>query len=146
MEGCSSFTRESYKEKSEYQINKLIFIWKLWRKSVTLCQYSRHMKTEDLIEEIERNRRLSELEETPRTAHDYCSAMPDKEMINRYIEYLINQSESKDLQIRSLEIKIDELADKFGESSSKINEFLEELKLLRKELSESQKESRSYRK
>lgn len=104
------------------------------------------MKTEDLIEEIERNRRLSELEETPRTAHDYCSAMPDKEMTNRYIEYLINQSESKDLQIRSLEIKIDELSDKFGESSSKINELLEELKLLRKELSESQKESRSYRK
>lgn len=34
--------------------------------------------------------------------------MPDKEMINRYIEYLINQSELKDLQIRSLEIKIDE--------------------------------------
>ena len=104
------------------------------------------MKTEDLIEEIERNRHLSEFESTPRTARDYCSAMPDKEMINRYIEYLINQSESKDLQIRSLEIKIDELTEKFGESSSKINELLEELKLLRKELSESQKESLSYRK
>lgn len=72
--------------------------------------------------------------------------MPDKEMINRYIEYLINQSEAKDLQIRSLEIKIDELTEKFGESSSKINELLDELRLLRKELSESQKESRSYRK
>ncbi len=104
------------------------------------------MKTEDLIEEIERNRHLSEFEATPRTAHDYCSTMPDKEMINRYIEYLINQSEAKDLQIRSLEIKIGELTEKFGESSSKINELLEELRLLRKELSESQKESRSYRK
>lgn len=104
------------------------------------------MKTEDLIEEIERNRRLSEFEATPRTAHDYCSAMPDKEMINRYIEFLINQSESKDLQNRSLQLKIDELTDKFVESSSKINELLEELRLLRKELLESQKESRSYRK
>ena len=55
------------------------------------------MKTEDLIEEIEHNRRMSELAETPRQAHDYCSAMPDMEMINRYIEYLINQSEAKDL-------------------------------------------------
>ena len=103
------------------------------------------MKTEDLIEEIEYNRRMSEFEATPRTAHDYCSAMPDKEMINRYIEYLINQSEAKNLQIRSLEIKIDELTEKFGESSSKINELLDELRLLRKELLESQKESRSYR-
>lgn len=104
------------------------------------------MKTEYLIEEIERTRRLSEFEATPRAAHDYCSAMPDKEMINRYIEYLISQSESKDLQNRSLQLKIDELTEKFVESSSKINELLEELRLLRKELSESQKESRSYRK
>lgn len=78
---------------------------------------------------------MSEFEATPRTAHDYCSAMPDKEMINRYIEYLINRSEAKDLQIRSLEIKIDELTEKFGESSSKINELLDELRLLRKEMS-----------
>lgn len=70
------------------------------------------MKTEDLIEEIERNRRMSELAETPRQAHDYCSAMPDKEMINRYIEYLINHSESKDLQNHSLQLKIDELTEK----------------------------------
>ena len=89
---------------------------------------------------------MSEFEATHRTAHDYCSAMPDKEMINRYIEYLINQSESKDLQNRSLLLKIDELTEKFGESSSKINELLEELRLLRNELSESQNESRSYRK
>lgn len=58
--------------------------------------------------EIERNRHMSELVETPQRNHNYCSVMPDKEMINRYIEYLINQSELKDLQIRSLEIKIDE--------------------------------------
>lgn len=49
-----------------------------------------------------RNRRLSEFEAIPRTAHDYCCAMTDKEMTNRYIEYLTNQSESKDLQKRSL--------------------------------------------
>lgn len=48
------------------------------------------MKTEGIIQEMERNRRLSELESTPRKAHDYFSAMPDKEMINRYIEYLIS--------------------------------------------------------
>lgn len=77
------------------------------------------MKTEDLIEEIERNRRLSELEATPRTAHDYYSAMPDKEKINRYIEYLISQYESKDLQNRTLQLKIDELTEK-------ISIFLEE--------------------
>lgn len=104
------------------------------------------MKAEDLIEEIERNRRMSEFEETPRTARDYYIAMPGKEMINRYIEYLINQSETKDLQNRSLQLKIAELTEKFGEASSKINELLEELRFLRKELSESQKESRSYRK
>ena len=95
---------------------------------------------------MERNRRLSELESTPYKAHDYCSAMPDKEMINRYIEYLINQSEAKDLQNRSLQLKIEELTEKFGESTSKINELLDEIRLLRKELSESEKESRSYRK
>lgn len=37
--------------------------------------------------------------------------MPDKEMINRYIEYLINQSETKDLQNRSLQLKIEELTE-----------------------------------
>lgn len=50
-------------------------------------------------------------------------------MINRYIECRINQSELKDLQIRSLKIKIGELTEKFVESSSKINELLEELRL-----------------
>ena len=104
------------------------------------------MKTEGLIEEIERNRRLLEFDATPRIAHDYCSAMPDKEIINRYIEFQINQSESKDLQNRFLQLKIDELTEKLGESTSKINELLEELRLLRKELSESQIEARDYRK
>lgn len=75
------------------------------------------MKTEYLIEEIERNRRLSEFEATPRAAHDYFSAMPDKEMINRYIEYLINQSEAKDLQNRSLQLKIEELVEEWQETS-----------------------------
>lgn len=37
--------------------------------------------------------------------------MPDKEMIIRYIEYLINQSEPKDLQNRSLQLKVDELTE-----------------------------------
>lgn len=102
------------------------------------------MTPEDLIEEIERNRRLSAFEWTPRIARDYCIAMPDKEMMNRYIEYLINQYEAKDLQNRSLKLKIEELTAKFGESPSKRNGRLNELCLLRKELSESEKESRSY--
>lgn len=49
-------------------------------------------------------------------------------------------------QNRSLQLKIEELTEKFGESTSKINELLDELRLLRIELSESQKESLSYRK
>ena len=85
--------------------------------------------------EIERNRRLAELESTPRKAHDYFSAMPDKDMISRYIEYLISQSEAKDLQNRSLQLKIEELTEKFGESTSKIDELLDEIRILRKELS-----------
>ena len=72
--------------------------------------------------------------------------MAEKDMINRYIEYLINQSESKDLQNRSLQLKIDELTEKFVESNSKINELIEELRLLRKELLSSKKESNTYRK
>lgn len=104
------------------------------------------MKTEDLIEEIERNRRLSELAETPRRAHDYCSAMPDKEMINRYIEYLINQSEAKDLQNRSLQLKIEELTEKISvlldekqKEGSRIEELITELRSMNTELSKSRK-------
>lgn len=104
------------------------------------------MKTEDLIEEIERNRRLSEFESTPRTAHDYCSAMPDKEMINRYIEYLISQSESKDLQNRSLQLKIDELTEKITslleekqKESNRMEELITELRTMNAELSKSRK-------
>ena len=111
------------------------------------------MKTEDLIEEIERIRRLSEFEATPRAARDYCSAMPDKEMINRYIEYLIGQSEAKDLQNRSLQLKIEELTEKIGslveerrKEGERMEEVLSELKELRKELSKSRSEASGYRK
>lgn len=104
------------------------------------------MKTEDLIEEIEHNRRMSEFEATPRTAHDYCSAMPDKEMINRYIEYLINQSEAKDFQIRSLEIKIDELTGKITslieekqKEGNRMEELITELRSMNAKLSKSRK-------
>lgn len=104
------------------------------------------MKTEDLIEEIERNRHLSEFESTPRTARDYCSAMPDKEMINRYIEYLINQSESKDLQNRSLQLKIDELTEKITslleekqKEGNRMEELITELRSMNTELSKSRK-------
>lgn len=111
------------------------------------------MKTEDLIEEIERIRRLSEFEATPRAARDYCSAMPDKDMINRYIEYLIGQSEAKDLQNRSLQLKIEELTEKIGslveerrKEGERMEEVLSELKELRKELSKSRSEASGYRK
>ena len=104
------------------------------------------MKTEDLIEEIERTRHLSEFEATPRTARDYCSAMPDKEMINRYIEYLINQSESKDLQNRSLQLKIDELTEKITslleekqKEGNRMEELITELRSMNTELSKSRK-------
>ena len=89
---------------------------------------------------------MSEFEATPRTAHDYCSAMPDKEMINRYIEYLINQYESKNLQIRSLEIKIDELTGKITslleekqKEDNRIEELITELRSMNAELSKSRK-------
>lgn len=111
------------------------------------------MKTEDLIEEIERIRRLSEFEATPRSARDYCSAMPDKEMINRYIEYLIGQSEAKDLQNRSLQLKIEELTEKISllveerrKEGERMEEVLSELKEMRKELSKSRTEASGYRK
>ena len=104
------------------------------------------MKTEDLIQEIERNRRLAELESTPRKAHDFCSAMHDNEMINRCMEYLISQSEAKELQNRSLQIRMDEQSRMLEESNAKINELLDEIRLLRKDLSASQSETRSYRK
>lgn len=111
------------------------------------------MKTEDLIEEIERIRRLSEFEATPRNARDYCSAMPDKEMINRYIEYLIGQSEAKDLQNRSLQLKIEELTEKISllveerhKEGERMEEVLSELKEMRKELSKSRSEASGYRK
>lgn len=104
------------------------------------------MKTEDLIEEIERNRRMSELAETPRQAHDYCSAMLDKEMINRYIEYLINQSEAKDLQNRSLQLKIEELTEKITslleekqKEGNRMEELIAELRSMNAELSKSRK-------
>lgn len=111
------------------------------------------MKTEDLIEEIERIRRLSEFEATPRAARDYCNAIPDKDMINRYIEYLIGQSEAKDLQNRSLQLKIEELTEKIGslveerrKEGKRMEEVLSELKELRKELSKSRSEASGYRK
>lgn len=56
-------------------------------------------------------RGMSEFEATPQTAHDYCSAMPDKEMVNCHIGQLINQSELKDLQNRYLQLKIEELTE-----------------------------------
>lgn len=89
---------------------------------------------------------MSEFEATPRTAYDYCSAMPDKDMINRYIEYLINQSEAKDLQIRSLEIKIDELTGKITslleekqKEGNRMEELITELRSMNAELSKSRK-------
>lgn len=104
------------------------------------------MKTEDLIEVIEHNRRMSEFEATPRTAHDYCSTMPDKDMINRYIEYLINQSESKDLQNRSLQLKIEELTEKITslleekqKEGNRMEELIAELRSMNAELSKSRK-------
>lgn len=89
---------------------------------------------------------MSEFEATPRTAHDYCSVMPDKEMIKRYIEYLINQSESKDLQNRSIPLKIEELTEKISvlldekqKEGSRIEELIIELRSMNPELSKSRK-------
>ena len=72
--------------------------------------------------------------------------MPDKEMINRYIEYLINQSEAKDLHIRSLEIKIDELTRKITslleekqKEGNRMEELITELRSMNAELSKSRK-------
>lgn len=65
-------------------------------------------------------------------------------MINRYIEYLISQSEAKDLQNRLLQLMIEELTEKFGESTSMINELLDEIRLLHNELSASESGKHSY--
>lgn len=72
--------------------------------------------------------------------------MPDKEMLNRCIEYLINQSEAKDLQIRSLEIKIDELTGKITslleekqKEGNRMEELITELRSMNAELSKSRK-------
>ena len=69
-----------------------------------------------------------------------------EEMINRYIEYLISQSESKDLQIRSLEIKIDELTGKITslpeekqKEGNRMEELITELRSMNAELSKSRK-------
>ena len=72
--------------------------------------------------------------------------MPDKEMINRYIEYLINQSESKDLQNRSLQLKIEELTEKITllleemqKEGNRMEELITELRSMNAELSKSRK-------
>lgn len=72
--------------------------------------------------------------------------MPDKEMINPHIEYLINQSEAKDLQIRSLEIKIDELTGKITslleekqKEGNRMEELITGLRSMNAELSKSRK-------
>lgn len=96
--------------------------------------------------EIERNRHMSELVETPQRNHNYCSAMPGKEMINRYREYLINQSEAKDLQNRSLQLKIEELTEKITslleekqKEDNRMEELIAELRSMNAELSKSRK-------
>lgn len=111
------------------------------------------MKTEDLIQEIERNRRLSELESTSRKAHDNYNGMPEKEAISCYIEHLISQFEAKDLQIRSLEIKIEELTARIAElleekrkDGALLADVLSELKALRSELVKYRSEAIAYRK
>lgn len=79
--------------------------------------------------------------------------MPDKEMINRYIEYLISQSEAKELQNRSFQLKIEERTEKISslfeerrKEGERMEEILSELKELRKGLSKSRSEASGYRK
>lgn len=62
-------------------------------------------------------------------------------MINRYIEYLINQFEAKDLQNSSLQLRIDELTDKISilldekqKEGNRIEELITELRSMNAEL------------
>lgn len=67
--------------------------------------------------------------------------MPDKEMINRYIEYLINQSEAKDLQLKIEELteKITSLLEEKQKEGNRMEELIAELRSMTAELSKSRK-------
>lgn len=72
--------------------------------------------------------------------------MPDKEMINCYIEYLRSQSEARELQIRSLEVKIESLTEKISDlldekqkEGNRIEELKTELRTMNAELLKSRK-------